>query len=391
MKIKRATKQDEKAVRSLWSYCFEKEGSPFFDWYFAKSCRMEDVLLGVEGNQIACDLHLRPYTLSVRGKVMETDYIVGVATHPAARGRGCARELLAGAFRTSRAAGKAVDILMPSDASFYRPQGFGFYAYQWQREAAPARLAKISKKPVSMGTVESPDQWQILAGVYDAMTARRTGYTLRDETSWRWHIDAQLQEGYIAYVCDEEGPAGYLFYSVGDGTLTANEMAYKNEAGQKGLYAYMAGHLGSVSKCSWQEPLDDCSFVYWQDGAEHTYVTNRTFPYMMARLTDPAAAFNGLAVPADLEGNLTVRLSDPVLPELDGLYTFTAGRGVLLAKAGGNEPSAALTIAGAAQLLFGAMDIDDLTAYGEANAEEPAKPFLRRAFPRTNTWVNEWY
>lgn len=391
MEIRRAGEADAGAVRSLWSYCFEKEGTPFFDWYFSKACRMEDVLLGVDDGQIACDLHLRPYTLSVREKVMAADYIVGVATHPAARGRGKARTLIAGAFRASRAAGKAVDILMPSDASFYRPQGFGFYAFQWQREAEPLRLAHIGRKSVSMGTIESVDQWKVLDGVYRAHTARRTGYTLRDEASWRWHIEAQLKEGYIAYVCDEKGPSGYLFYSIDDGVLSANEMAYVHEGGQKGLYAYMAGHLGSVSLCRWQEPLDDRSYVYWQDGAEHTYVKNRTFPYMMARLTDPAAAFTGLSLPGTLEGSVTLVIEDLVLPELNGPYTFKAHEGVLLVKAGGAAPSGTLSIAGAAQLLFGAMDIDDLIRCGEASADEAAEAFLQTAFPRQNPWVNEWY
>lgn len=391
MEIRRATKQDESAVRSLWGYCFEGPGNPFFEWYFSKACRMEDVLLGVEGTRVACDLHLRPYTVSVRGKDIPVDYIVGVATHPAARGRGKARALLAGAFRDSRGAGKPVDILMPSDASFYQPQGFGFYAYQWAREASPSRLAGISQKPVSMETVESGDQWMVLDGIYQAMTRGRTGYTLRDEASWRWHIDAQLQEGYIAVVHDAKGPAGYLFYGLDDGVLTAGEMAYTGEAGRKGLYAYMAGHLGSISTCRWQEPMDDRSYFWWQDGAEHTYVKNRTFPYMMARLTDPAAAFTGLSVPESLAGQLTVRLQDPVLPELDGCYTFTANHGTLLVEAGGEAPRADIPIAGAAQLLFGALNMTDLIRYGKASADKEAELFLNHLLPRENTWVNEWY
>ncbi len=37
-------------------------------------------------------------------------------------------------------------------------------------------------------------------------------------------------------------------------------MAFKNEAGRKALYAFMAGHQGSVDTCVWYEPLDDHSF-----------------------------------------------------------------------------------------------------------------------------------
>ena len=88
MEIRRAEAADMAAVKALWAYCFEREGDPFFEWYFGRVCRPEDVLLGAENGQAAASLHLRPYTLSVRGKTFAADYIVGVSTHPAARGRG---------------------------------------------------------------------------------------------------------------------------------------------------------------------------------------------------------------------------------------------------------------------------------------------------------------
>lgn len=104
-----------------------------------------------------------------------------------------------------------------------------------------------------------------------------------DEASWKSHIKGQLLEGYIAVVYDEKGPSGYLFYTMDDRKLIATEMAFARETGRRGLYAFMAGHRGSIDRCLWQEPLDDRSFRYWNDGAEHTYIKNRTFPYMMAR------------------------------------------------------------------------------------------------------------
>lgn len=396
MEIRRATKHEEAAVRALWAYCFERPGDPFFEWYFSRACRMEDVLLGIEAGQVACDLHLRPYQIALRGKEMAADYIVGVATHPAARGRGLARELLAGAFRASREAGKAVDLLMPSDASFYQPQGFAFYCHQWERKAPPMRLAALGKKPVSAGTLTDGSRWQELARIYEAYTAGRSGYTLRDEASWAWHIESQLKEGYIAIVYDEKGPAGYLFYTIDDRQLTAPEMAFSRETGRKGLYAYMAGHLGSVDTCVWYEPADDRSYLFWQDGAEHTYIQNRTFPYMMARLTDPEAAFTGVSVPADLSGRAAVAVVDPVLTENSGVYRLTAEKGQLTMEKGGEHPALTLTVGGAAQLLFGALSLEELIRYGEAewtgegNQEETAR-LLHAAFPPIRSWVNEWY
>lgn len=396
MNIRRGTTRDTETIKALWAYCFERPGDPFFEWYFSKACRMEDVLLGIESGQVACDLHLRPYTLSLRGKRLDADYIVGVATHPAARGRGLARQLLAGAFRASRKAGKPVDILMPSDGSFYQPEGFSFYCHQWERKASPLRLSALGKKPVSAGTLTDGSRWQELARIYAAYTAGRNGYTLRDAASWAWHIESQLKEGYIAVVYDEEGPAGYLFYAIDDRQLTVSEMAFARESGRKGLYAYMAGHLGSVDTCVWYEPSDDRSHLFWQDGAEHTYIQNRTFPYMMARLTDPAAAFSGVTVPESLSGGAAVAVTDPVLAENSGVYMLTAGKGKLTMEKGGTCPAVTLTAGGAAQLLFGVLSLEELIRYGEAvwtgeeNREETAH-FLTAAFPPARCWVNEWY
>lgn len=395
MEIRRGMAADEAASRALWGYCFERPGDPFFEWYFSRVYRPEETLVGQEGGRTACALHLRPYVLSLRGRTEQADYIVGVATHPAARGRGLARELLAGAFRASRAAGKAVDILMPSDASFYRPMGFAFYAHQWEREAEPARLAALGRRAPKAGAVEGPEDWALLDGIYRAHTAGRHGYTVRNEAGWRRRIEGQLREGYIAVVYDGSGPAGYLFYSIDDRTLMASEMAWSSEAGRQGLYAYMAGHLGSVDRCRWYEPMDDRSYLFWADGAEHTYIRNRTFPYMMARVTEPAAAFNGAAAAA--EGTVSFRLDDAFLPELSGAYTLCTENGAIRAEAGGT-PSFRLTPAGAVYLLFGVLPPEDLFRYGEAQwlteapeARDDTLRFLRANFPPVANWISEWY
>lgn len=399
MEFRKAGERDRNAVEGLWSYCFEGKDDPFFQWYFSKVCRMDEVLLGEEAGAVACDLHRRPYKLSLRGKVFDTDYIVGVATHPAARGRGLASALLQKAFRKAANEGKPAVILMPSAASFYRPLGFSFYVHQWQRKASPEHLSAIGKKAYRAGAVTSADDWPLLAGIYDAFTRKRTGFSLRDEASWRLHMEGQLREGYIAVVYDEKGPAGYLWYSLSGRELVASEMAWASESGRKGLYAYMAGHLGSIDRCTWYEPLDDRSFLSWPDGAEHTYVENRTFPFMMARVTDGAALMSGMAAPDELEGTVSFTLSDTVMPESGGIYTVAAEKGRLASwRDDGAKPSLSLDAGALASLLFGAAGIEELLADGQTvwedkgqKDQEQVLSFLKQAFPRRATWINEWY
>lgn len=51
MKIRKCSRTDEKDIRALWSYCFEREDDPWFRWYFRELYRPEDVLAGEEAEK----------------------------------------------------------------------------------------------------------------------------------------------------------------------------------------------------------------------------------------------------------------------------------------------------------------------------------------------------
>lgn len=419
MQFRRATEADRKSIEALWAYCFEKPDEPFFQWYFSRVCQMDDVVVAEENQHIAADLHLRPYTLNLRGNSMPVDYMVGVATHPAARGRGIASKLLKNAFRISRSRGKSAVILMPSDASFYMPLGCSFYVQQWERSAAPEWLARIGEKPEKAMTVSSPDEWHILASVYEKFTEKRNGFTQRDEKTWRTFIEGQLNEGYIAVTGDETGPTGYLCYGIDGRRLIANEMAYASDRGRRGLYAFMAGHRGSIDRCTWYEPLDDCSFYYWPNGAEHTYIENRTFPFMMARITDPVGVIDGLPCEKQIHGEYSFQLVDPVLSENNGIYMIRAENGEIHALQDdifyklrlhiedtsgidlGNhipEPSFCMNVNTLAELVFGTSDFDELIKRNQITwltkdeaVKEKISRFMMGILPEKDNWIAEWY
>lgn len=419
MQFRRATEADRKSIEALWAYCFEKPDEPFFQWYFSRVCQMDDVVVAEENQHIAADLHLRPYTLNLRGNSMPVDYMVGVATHPAARGRGIASKLLKNSFRISRTRGKSAVILMPSDASFYMPLGCSFYVQQWERSAAPEWLARIGEKPEKAMTVSSPDEWHILASVYEKFTERRNGFTQRDEKTWRTFIEGQLNEGYIAVTGDETGPTGYLCYGIDGRRLIANEMAYVSDRGRRGLYAFMAGHRGSIDRCTWYEPLDDCSFYYWPNGAEHTYIENRTFPFMMARITDPVGVIDGLPCEKQIHGEYSFQLVDPVLSENNGIYMVRAEEGEIHALQDdifyklrlhiedtsgidlGNhipEPSFCMNVNTLAELVFGTSDFNELLKRNQITwltkdeaVKEKISRFMMGILPEKDNWIAEWY
>ena len=389
-----ATADDADALRALWSYSFEKPGDPFFDWYFGARFRPETVLLGTVDDAVSCALHLRPVTLSVRQKKFPVRYIVGVTTHPAARGHGHARELLRAALRRSRDDGCALDILMPSSAPLYRHIGFGFYAHLWEREAAPQDLASLAEPPHRAMTPADSSVWSILAAIYDAFTKNKNGFPLRSESAWRSLLEEILLESRIAVVYDKDGPAGYLFYQIEGNRLIVSEFVCASESGRRMLYGYLTAHAGQVETCRWYEPLGDKSFLYFANGAEHTFIQNRTFPFMMARLADPASAFTGLPAPKDLCGHISFTLTDPFLPEISGNYSLSADAGAMHVAKQETKAAADFTIdaEGAAQLLFGTLTPQELARYEKiTSATEETLRFLAALFPKEDNWIHDWY
>lgn len=181
MDFRLASPEDRGLVESLWDYCFEHREDPFFQWYFNHFYQPENVLMGFQDDEMACLTHLNPYTLSLRGKAIDTSYIVGLATHPAARRGGIGGKLLTAALAEMKRRGHYVNILMPSKAGFYQPYGYELYCHQWKETLPLEALRPLTDRTVRYAFVNSSDQWPYLAAVYDGYTKGLSGYALRDE------------------------------------------------------------------------------------------------------------------------------------------------------------------------------------------------------------------
>ena len=394
MEIRQGNLGDGQAIRSLWAYAFEKETDPWFQWYFTKAYRPEDVLVGTLNGSIVSQLHRRPYTISVRGKACFTDYIVGVSTHPAARGRGLGKALIREAFYRAKRDGKGVVILMPSAASFYYPLGFSLYAWQWQRTATPEVIGKLGVCPVRVKVITSMDDYDILATLYDIFTRDRNGYAVRNKNSWQVWLDSLWADGGHAVVFyDEEKPVAYMAYSIDEKEMSVSEWVCTTDMGRRYAYFYMGHHEGSVSRCRWQEAADDRSFLRFPNGAEHTYIENTTLPFMMGRVVNPIQAFSGMKVSPTVQGEVTFMLSDDVMAENDGIYTlsFCQGEMVMEREKGEKKVLFHIDIACLTALLFGSATFSSLREEGILAMKDEEIAWLDGIFGGEKNWINEWF
>lgn len=406
MEFRIATAQDTEAVKNLWAYCFETAEDPFFQYYFSKAYEPEHTMVGYEGKLLASMVHLRQYTLQVRGEQLPVSYMVGVATDPVARRGGIGGQLLLASLEELKRRGQGMTILMPSKAAFYQQYGWELYAHQWVQTMALEELRPLTDKTLHFGLLQSDDEWSKLSPVYEAYTKGLSGYAVRGETEWRRLLGSFFAEGVrVAYVADEAGSIeGYAVYRLGAEEIPVTEFVYTSRRAQKGLLNYLYNHRSQGSSIRWNEGLQDESYIFHPNGKTgHT-----TMPYMMSRIVDVATAM--VSVPVHIDSHWQYR---PNVSEA-GQYTFTLG--VKDGLAGWNEGTyeitvqsdgtvqankVADTITAKAQvisevgalslLLMGRLRASELVFEGKLTGDEAVVTMLDQLYPKQNTYINEWW
>lgn len=388
MDFRLATPQDKNMVESLWAYCFEPREHPFFQWYFANFYKPENVLLGFREGEMACLTHLNPYTLCLRGKDIPTSYIVGLATHPAARRGGMGGAILKAALIEMKRRGHYINILMPSKAGFYQHYGYELYCHQWKETMPLDALRPLADRTLRYGFVNSTDQWKYLAPVYEAYTRGLSGYAQRDEASWRSHIEAQLAEGNIAVAFDGDTPVGYAFYQLGEPTIVSGEFVYSTIRGKKALLGYMYNHRSQGDTLQWNEGIQDQGYRFYPDGKQG----HETMPFMTGRIVDVKGALEQIPYPAGAEGTLIFKADDPLASWNTGIFTLTVTDGSGTVKeTPQSKPMVTMPIGTLALLLFGTVDVDTLVFHEKIKGSDQGLQQVQEFFPVEHCYINEWY
>lgn len=130
--VKKLDKQEKMSTRSLWEEIFSEDTKEFLDYYYQEKIKENEVLGIYEKDQLVSMLHLNPYKISFHGKIINSDYIVAVATKEEYRHQGKMAELLKGAFELTKEKKHPFVFLMPAKEVIYRP--FGFETVYWRQD-----------------------------------------------------------------------------------------------------------------------------------------------------------------------------------------------------------------------------------------------------------------
>lgn len=121
----RYLEQSEKAdSRRLYEEIFVEDEAAFVDAYYKIKTADNQILAAVEAGSLLAMLHRNPYTFRFRGKCVQADYLVAVATRLPFRHQGIMRSLLTRALRDMAEEHQPFAFLMPADEAIYFPFDF---------------------------------------------------------------------------------------------------------------------------------------------------------------------------------------------------------------------------------------------------------------------------
>ena len=377
----------------LWDYCFEKKGTPFYEWYFREyALKQNRILGGFQDGKLRTMLHLNPYVLRVRGRDWKVPYIVGVATDPVARGHHVMGQLMDTAFTMLRAMKVPFVILMPIYAGIYQPYG---YAWTHLRKHYTLPLAGLDLAGRTLDgyepeRVDTAKARELVAPVYARSMERYHGYAVRDQRVWDNLLITAAQENFETVILRNDGaPKAYALYNREGDKVTVQELAAVDPPAKIRLLQYFKGLAGIHKTLDWLAPEDDLTWTQMPDQA----LAPKEAPFMMGRVINAAACLKALAVPEDLLGKtLVLALKDEQIALNTMLVKLEFTREGIRLLNTLDDPEVLLDAGTFTQLFFGFMGPAQLQQAGMIYVDSKnALEILDKLFPRENNFINEYF
>ncbi|KJS83010.1 MAG: hypothetical protein JM58_13400 [Peptococcaceae bacterium BICA1-8] len=388
MDIRLTTIQDLEQVKSLWAYCFENH-EPFFSWYFREYYQGENTLGAFEKDRLLSSLQLIPYNVYLRGQVLPTSYIVGVASFPEARRAGTVGKLLVESLAELRRRGHAISLLMPFKASFYYPYQFEFCYHHYKYDLNLDDLKPVTITYGDFLAIKGTDNILEFNEVYQEFVSNKHGFIVRDTRNWRLLLEEhEGEKGYSYLLKKDEKAEGYIMYYLKDDKMTIREMAYSNQQAQMSLFQFIYNHRSQVKKLEWIAPLDDTTCFSLADPKEGISL----YSFLTARIVDVESLLTKINYPAGISADLVISVADNWAPWNNNKFRISVNNGQAVVQITKEEAHISIDIGALTLLIFGRLSVWDLL-YKERLAlkDNSYVLVLESLFPPCNNYINEYY
>lgn len=284
------------------------------------------------GAQLLAQLELLPLRLQTGAGEVRCGGFAAVASPVEARRRGHVAALLRHACDELQSQGVALAMLYPFQQSFYDRYGWATCMERRIMRGSPDLFQHFTRLPgdwVPVGPDAIPELQQIYAGALRG----RFGVLLRDEAWWRRKVLHNWEnKARSAYVWrDEQGQGrAYMIYEISAGErparkLTCREVVALDPTARSQIFVFMADHGTQCGEVVFRTPADAPVNLLLRDP-----LRVEVEPYFMLRLLDVATALSQFPYPVQVEGRLSIALSDDWLDHNQATFELevSEGRGV---------------------------------------------------------------
>lgn len=342
----------------------------------------DNITLVVEDSGVAlAEASAIPMRQNVRNSVYPMAGVAGVVTQPLSRRSGHVRALLIELLGQMREAGHVLSALYPFRPSFY--QRFGYVGMPKARTVtfSPADLADLLRTELT-GDIT----WERVGSGYDAyrqftqrLLVQRHGFALlpdyrsiqlRDADE-RWLVTARVNREVI-------GAVTYRIIHHG-GDLVADDLLITSSQSRALLLQFFARHVDQVARVVATVAPDEIPELWATDlpATTEARISFPEYPAPMARVLS-LDALTGMPTGP---GRVAVEIvADPFIA---GHYVLDSMAGVLDVRRGQiSVPTATLTSAGLAGLVYGVLGPEDVVVRGLGDVPHDAAGQLSSMFSR---------
>ena len=324
--VKKLDNQGKRDSRSLWEEIFTEDTKEFLDYYYQEKTK-ENEILGIYDNcRLVSMLHLNHYKMFFQEKMIDSDYIVAVATKKEYRHQGKMAELIVEAMRRAKERKKPFVFLMPVKEAIYTP--FGFETVYWRKDySLPSKeqWKKETGNPIIIEEINGTCPEKIEKTIKELseyssslLKEKYHIYTVRDQAYYELLLKEQeSQKGSIVIGRKREGKelCGYCFLTKEEGTELREVVCSKGMENQ--WLQALIKQYGSDSKVK----------IAGAELNPKEWKEERRIPCIMARITD-VESFLALLSPNRKEKewifqNKKIRILDEILPENMGVYQLS--------------------------------------------------------------------
>jgi predicted acetyltransferase len=325
-------------------------------------------------------------TQHVRGALFGAGGIWNVMTHPAARRKGYARQVLAQLLTAVRESEQPLSCLYPFRESFYERLGYVAFPQPHRAIISPLSLLPLLKKDLG-GVVELTafDEGfetfrgylgQLRGGVHGMAVFDRDCAAAQNTAFWlaTARVDGEVV-GQMLYNIKGERPTEF--------TMRAVRFYYHTVQGRYLLLEWIARHADQASRAEiWLPPFERPET--WMPDMRLQKETDWFYP--MGRVVD-LAKIGGMQVGP---GSFSARIDDVLCPWNNGIWRFeSAGERLQVSQA--DEADCDLSIQALAALVYGMNDPDDFVFRGWGSPSTEVKVVMRNMFPPMLPYLHEWF